>query len=206
MKKSMLVLTAMLFSSYVFSQNTAFGLKAGVNFSNLKVEKNDFDISNSKYNTAFHGGAFAHVHVSDRFAIQPELVYSSQGGKYSGNGETYTTNLSYVNIPVLAQVMFGEGFRLQAGPQLGFLVSAKSKYDSEEVSIKDNYKGIDISFPIGLGYLMSSGFGLDARWVPGLMDVNKNSSESNIGVSNNVFQVGLFYQFPMKHHVGDDHK
>ncbi len=203
----MLVLTAMLLSSYIFSQNTAFGLKAGVNFSNIWVEKNDFDLKSSDYKTGFYAGGLAHIHVSEKFAIQPELFYSTQGGKSKGNGYTYTTKLNYINLPVLAQLMFGEGFRIEAGPQVGFLVSAKDKFESEESDIKDNYKGIDISFPIGLGYLMSSGLGLDARWVPGLTDINKKSSESNLGVANNVFQVGLFYQFPMKHHVGhDDHK
>jgi hypothetical protein len=32
--------------------------------------------------------------------------------------------LNYINVPVL-QYMFGDGFRLQTGPQLGILTNAK---------------------------------------------------------------------------------
>ena len=32
---------------------------------------------------------------------------------------------TYLNLPVLAQVMFGEGFRVQTGPQFGLLNECK---------------------------------------------------------------------------------
>lgn len=88
--------------------------------------------------------------------------------------------------------MFKNGLRLQAGPQIGFLVNAKSKYGNSEVDIKSAYKSTDFSFPIGLSYLTKSGLGFDGRWVPGLNDI-QNSGPST---ANNVFQFGLFYMFP----------
>ncbi|MEO6539084.1 MAG: outer membrane beta-barrel protein, partial [Ferruginibacter sp.] len=104
------------------------------------------------------------------------------------------TNLNYVNIPVLLQRMFGVGFRLEAGPQIGFLVNAKNKTGSNETDVKSSFKTVDFSFPIGLGYLTKSGFGFDGRWVPGF----SNIQETGATTANNVFQLGVFYQITGK--------
>ena len=126
------------------------------------------------YKIEFHVGGVAHIHVTKKFAIQPELIYSEQGRKFTLLNNEYTTTLGYINIPILAQYMFNNGFRLQAGPQLGFLVSAKEKYNHITVDQKDKYNSTDISFAAGLGYLSPSGLGIDGRWVFGLSNINEN--------------------------------
>ncbi len=90
--------------------------------------------------------------------------------------------------------MFDDGFRLEAGPQIGFLVNAKIKSGSNEADVKSSFKSVDFSFPIGIGYLTKSGLGFDGRWVPGFSDIQK----TGVSTANNVFQLGLFYQFPGK--------
>ncbi|RYZ52002.1 MAG: PorT family protein, partial [Chitinophagaceae bacterium] len=76
MKKAFLAL-ALLFSCTVFSQ-TQIGIKGGLNIN---------DISDSRYrnNTAtrlgYHGGLLFHIHVQRKLAVQPEVVFSSQGAK-----------------------------------------------------------------------------------------------------------------------------
>src|ERR1700750_1415745 len=103
------------------SADTHFGLKAGVNVSSLDVKDGvDFDSKSGLYI-----GGLAHVHLSPHFAVQPELMYSEQGGK-DGNDKW---KVNYINIPVLFQYMTGGGLRLQTGPQLGFAVSSKIKTD-----------------------------------------------------------------------------
>jgi hypothetical protein len=65
---------------------------------------------------------FARSYSSQSFlALQPEAVYSSQGAKYTVNGAEHTLSLNYINIPLQIQYMFDNGFRLQTGPQAGFL-------------------------------------------------------------------------------------
>jgi hypothetical protein len=110
-------------------------------------------------------------------------MYSGQGATYSGD----EIKLSYINVPVIGQYMFGEGFRIQTGPQFGFLVGAKSG----DNDVKDNFNGFDLSWSFGAGYITPSGFGVDARYNLGLTDI----SESNTNVKNSVWQLGLFYQF-----------
>lgn len=174
-----------MISASLFAQHSAqLGIKGGANFSALSANG-----SNSDHRTGFHAGLLAHFHVSPHFAVQPELLYSSQGAEYS---DVTKTKLNYINLPVLAQYMFGTGLRLQTGPQLGLLTSAESKSGNTETAVTNSFKKTDVSWSFGASYLTRSNIGIDARYNPGLTDISKNNSE----LKNRVWQAGLFYQFP----------
>ncbi len=186
--KKILILSLFAFSfSNLKAQSPSFGIKVGSNFSNLNVKGG----TSSDYINGLNLGALAHLHLAEQWALQPEIFYSGQGGEFTTGSLTNKFALNYVNVPVLLQYMFDNGFRLQAGPQVGFLVSAKNKAKSLEADLKNDYKPIDLSFPIGMGYLFDSGFGIDGRWVPGIAQIQKTGNAT----TNNVFQLGLFYQF-----------
>jgi hypothetical protein len=187
MKKLFCIVAAIIILSTAKAQETHFGVKAGVNIASAEVE--DGDDLNSK--VGLHIGGLAHIHISQHFALQPELVFSMQGGKAEDNDDV-KLKLNYINIPVLAQYMINDGFRLQTGPQLGFLVGAESKVGDVEVDQKDNYSTIDFSWTFGAGYLFPSGFGVDARYNHGISNI---SDVSGFEVRNRVFQFGVFYQF-----------
>jgi len=166
------------------SADTHFGLKAGLNISSLEVKDGvDFD---SK--AGFHIGGLAHVHLSPHFGVQPEIVYSEQGGQ-DGNEKW---KINYLNVPILFQYMTGSGFRLQTGPQLGFAVSSKIKDGDIEQNIKDDVNTVDVSWSLGASYLFPEAIGIDARYNIGITNVNDAETPK---VMNRVFQVGLFYQF-----------
>ena len=78
MKKISLVLCASMIVCSTWAQNSSFGIKGGLNVSTLS-DKNDELGSRIGY----HAGLLAHVHLSRQIAIQPEIVYSSQGAKYT---------------------------------------------------------------------------------------------------------------------------
>ena len=170
------------------AQDTHFGLKAGVNSSNIKFG----DGSDLDSKTGLYIGGLAHIHIKKHLAVQPELVFSMQGG---GLGNNNKLKLNYLNLPVLLQYMFDEGFRLETGPQIGFMVSGKRKTGDVEVDIKDAYSTVDVSWVFGAGYLFNSGFGLDARYNFGITDISDNN---NLEARNRVFQAGIFYQFMHK--------
>jgi hypothetical protein len=165
------------------SIDTHFGIKAGLNVASLDV-KDGVDF-NSK--AGFNIGALAHVHLSPHFAVQPEVVYSEQGGKDGSD----KWNINYVNVPVLLQYMAGNGFRVETGPQLGIKTSAKIKSGDVEVENHD-VNTLDLSWAIGASYIGAAGLGLDARYNLGITNVNDVDVPE---VRNRVFQVGLFYQF-----------
>ena len=181
---SVILLLSLTVIAKAQSADTHFGLKAGLNISSLDVKDGvDFD---SK--AGFHIGGLAHVHLSPHFSMQPEIVYSEQGGK-DGNEKW---NINYINVPVLFQYMTGGGLRLQTGPQLGFAVSSKIKSGDIEQNIKDDVKTVDVSWSLGASYLFPEAIGIDARYNIGLTNVNDAGTPE---VRNRVFQLGLFYQF-----------
>ena len=190
MKKTIILAATFLLAIGAKAQNVHFGIKGGMNASELQY--ND----NTKFDTkiGFHAGLLAHIHTrNSQWAIQPELFYSLEGAKRIVAGNKNSFNLGYLNIPLLAQYLFDNGFRIEAGPQIGFLTSAKSKTDNTSVDIKDNFKSTAFSIPVGVGYLTTSGFGFDARYNFGISDINNTSSSTK--VQSNVFQFGIFYQF-----------
>ena len=199
MKKISLAL-ALFFASFIASaQGPKFGLKAGLNVAKINSD-GDLNYDNK---LGLNAGLLAHIHLSPQFALQPEVVYSAQGGKYTfqnvlGNLEEHELGLDYINIPLNVQYMFDNGFRLQTGPQLGFLVNVKDKYNDAETEFftSDDFKSIDISWTAGLGYLSQTGFGIDARYNFGLSDINDTGGYK---LKNNVFQVGIFYLLDNDH-------
>lgn len=186
MKKSIAVVIASVFLTFSsLAQNTTYGLKAGYNAASLEVDNG----TDYESRSAIHGGLLAHIHVSTHFAVQPELVFSMQGGERESTNTTL--KLNYINVPVMLQYM-NSGFRIQTGPQLGFLVSAESKTGNIEIDVDDAFNSIDFSWGVGAGYLFPGGIGIDARYNIGISNI---SDDEDFEVHNRVFQVGLFYHF-----------
>jgi hypothetical protein len=179
-----LFIAAILIASSAHAQQANVGIKGGLNFYTIYNENNAS--FNSK--TGFHAGLLWHMHVSQNFAFQPEIVYSLQGAK-TGGGEKL--HLGYANVPFLIQLMFNNGFRLEAGPQLGFLVHANSELGGTSEDVKNNFKTIDAALAAGFGFIGSSGLGFDVRYNYGLSKINVGTGN----LTNRGFQVGLFYQF-----------
>ena len=186
MKKTAIFAGLLLILFTATAQQAHFGLKGGVNISQLHFNNN----TSSDSKVGVNLGVLAHIHASKTWAVQPELLYSLEGAQKVGNsGINY--NLNYLNVPVLLQYMFDNGFRLEGGPQIGFLLNAKRK--AGDVTVDDNgFETTAFSIPLGVGYLTSSGVGLDARYVFGLSNIN--DSENGPVIQSNVFQLGLFYQ------------
>lgn len=189
MKKT-IFLIAILFLMYDASaQGVHFGIKGGLNASSLNYSGN----SDMQTKIGFNAGFLAHIHTSNKsWAIQPELYYSDEGAKSKANNDV-KMNLGFLNIPVLAQYMFDNGFRIEAGPQLDLLMSAKQKDNNSSTDIKDRFKTADFSIPIGVGYLTMNGLGFDARYNFGVSDIYKSGTVPT--THSNVFQFDIFYQF-----------
>lgn len=196
MKLLFALLTAILITSAAVAQhgNTpkghlSLGIKGGLNLYNIN---NDNDLEYD-YKVGYHFGLLGHIHINRYFAVQPEVVYSLQGAKYKVNDVTTDLNLSYINVPVLLQYMFDNGLRLQAGPQLGLLIAAKSKAGNTTTDYKENLKPIDLALSIGAGYIFPPvGLGIDLRYNHGLTNINDSGDVTS---TNRGLQLGLFYIF-----------
>lgn len=194
MKRISLILIAFLCTATVFAQDAKIGLKGGLNISTLSNSQGGERGSR----LGFNGGLLAHIHLSPEWSLQPEVVYSSQGAKYTVNDGEHNLALNYLNIPLLLQYNFDNGFRLQTGPQVGFLASVKDKRNGAETGFftSDDFKTVDFSWSAGLGYLTYSGLGIDGRYNFGISNINDAGTAV---VHNNVFQIGLFYLLNHNH-------
>jgi len=184
MKK--LLLIALIAVGFVFNshaQDTKFGLKAGLNFANTVGS----DVEDASSITSLHFGGFAEFSLSEKFSLQPELVYSAQGTKQSN----IKVKLNYLNLPVLAKYYVSNNFSLESGPQLGFLLSA----DVLGVDIKDEIESTDFSWAFGLGYQLESGLGFAARYNLGLSSIAKDFEGESSKVKNSVIQLSVAYTF-----------
>lgn len=186
------VLAALMITGTAHAQHMNVGIKGGLNVYNIYNDNN----TEADSKLSFHAGLLAHIHLSQQFAFQPGLIYSVQGSQRTVAGTDVKLNLNYLNVPLFLQYMFDNGFRLQAGPQLGLLLSAKSNIDNTDFDVTNNYEKTDLGIGIGIGYVNpSTGFGIDARYNHGFANINAGGS---INSFNRGYQVGVFYLFNHK--------
>jgi hypothetical protein len=184
MKKVFLLIIGVA-SFATMQAQTKFGVKAGANFANITGD----DVDDTKIKVGINVGAFARFGLGDSWSLQPEVVFSTQGAKLDGG----KYNLSYVNIPILAQYNFKGGFNVEAGPQIGFLTSAKAKPDEgDSEDIKDAFKSTDFALAFGAGYTTTANVGFNVRYNLGLGNIIDSDDAK---AHNSVIQVGVFYLF-----------
>lgn len=167
----------------------ALGIKAGPNFAS--IDRKESPTENYKNRTGFHGGAFALFKFS-KIGIQPELIFSQQGQKVTVNGDSFESNFSYVNIPVMVKLYLIGGLNLQAGPQFGFLMNDPEARNPQGQTVESAYKNSDVSVGLGAGWDLPFGLTVDARYNLGVSEIN--DSESIDASKNQVFQLSLGFK------------
>ena len=175
--KKVLCLIAILGSMTVSAQALKFGIKAGPNFANFSGGISEIDYS---MRTSFHAGLAAEIGLTDKFAISPELLYTSQGADVDGVGDF---NLDYVSVPVLAKIyIFGSTLSVDVGPQFSFLVDeAREAYENES---------FDFAVAAGLTLNITKSFYAQGRYVWGLTEASRTAE-----VKNTVLQFSVGYNF-----------
>jgi hypothetical protein len=186
--KKVFVITMALVAFNISAQNITYGAKTGLNFATMVGE----DAEGLDGRTSFHLGFTAEIEISDTFSIQPELLYSSQGFKQDIDDESDTAKVDYINLPVMAKFYVGNGFSLEAGPQIGFLVSAES--DGEDV--KEFLESTDFALNLGAGYKINSKMNIGLRYSMGLTDAVKDDEEGDdYDFKHSVFLLSFGYSF-----------
>lgn len=232
--KKIILASLILFTTVSFAQEIKYGAKAGINVSSLRGDYPD-EIDENKSKIGFHIGGFLEYSFNDKFSIQPELLYSTQGGKsvvkeeYGGGtyyeSFTQTPKISYLNIPIMLKYKVIEKLSVEFGPQIGYVLSAKSKWeyvdssDSSEnetievdilnggnytylgtdVEVKGRINKFDFGLNLGTSYDITEQIFVQARYNLGLSVVDDNStagtSTDSWDLKNSVLQFSLGYKF-----------
>jgi hypothetical protein len=185
-----------LTAQHAYSQvGLAIGIKGGPNFANISTDASAS--TNYKNRTGFHAGAFFLIKAA-KFGIQPEVIFSQQGSTVKVNTQKFDANYSYLNIPIIVKLYLAAGLNLQAGPQFGFVTSAKNKTTFNGVTttqdVKDQINKSDMSLGLGLGWDLPFGLTIDGRYNLGLSKINKSSSSTSSNAKNQVIQLSLGYK------------
>jgi hypothetical protein len=183
------------------SAQVNIGAKAGLNLSTAKNIATD----NNKAKWGANAGILAQFNIQKKFMIQPEVLYSAKGFKFSTQSGNGTLNFSYISIPILAGFRPSEKFTVLLGPELGFLTKANSKFEGTNNDVTENFRKFDLGIDIGIAYTIKNGWGIEFRYNHGfddLVDVTITDTLGNeIGTdkrgSNRVLQLGLFYKFSL---------
>ncbi|WP_066837111.1 porin family protein [Rufibacter ruber] len=150
MKKLVLLLVVILTTGALAqAQMFTLGVKAGlssssVDFKDIKGTTSDFKEGDNI--TGFHAGAFARVSVMG-FLVQPEMVFSSSGGKIESAGDVQDVNFSHLDVPVLLGYSFFKIARVYAGPVASILIN--SEFGNEKAS--KYLDTADWGFQVGAG-------------------------------------------------------
>ena len=163
------------------AQLLKFGVKGGLNFANYTG--GDVDGFDFKSITSYHAGVVAEIKIFENFALQPELLYSSQGAKVNSEAVD-DINFNYVTVPVLAKFyLISDRLSVEAGPQFSFLID-------DNVGDQFESESFDFAAVGGIGLNITDNIFAQARYVVGLTEASKDAE-----VKNRVIQVSLGYRF-----------
>lgn len=176
MKKLILLVIVAFTATQINAQGIDLGIKAGANFSTFH------DASGLDNKTGLLVGAFAAVKFNDKFAIQPEILYSQQGA----DSDLGDFDLDYINVPVMFKYKLIGPLNVQVGPQFGFLVND----DAPGVEDQIKSKSFDLSGVAGLGLDLPLGLRVDARYNFGFTDVY-----DDIDGKNGAFSLAVGFSF-----------
>ncbi len=155
MKK--LLFTAVLFAGTMFvqAQETKFGVKAGVDLATVKVKVLGSSVSASE--TGFFVGGFVDLAITDKFSVQPELLYVA------------ITDSNFFSIPILGKYKVADKLALMAGPSLNYF----SDFEEDKLKVNVDFGGsyditeeIDINakYSLGMGDIQVSGIFIGAGY------------------------------------------
>lgn len=158
-KISFFIIVAMLTSANVSAQlPVSFGVKAGINFSEMQKLEDDVKIG-------FNLGLTADMQLTDNFYLMSGLELTSKGAKgknYMPNGQDEVTfdeaklSAMYLQLPVHAgyklEVAPATKLIFRVGPYFAYGISGKIKGDAEGVSLdSDLFGDIANRFDFGIG-------------------------------------------------------
>jgi len=174
-----------------------FGVKAGMNIGSPEYYGQEL-----KNVVLPHMRAYMQFMLAEKFYLKPQLLYSMKGGDFESELQTYTEfydlRLNYIDVPILLGYNIYDKLNIEVGPQIGYLLSAKSGWisieggsDSREDKI-DRFKKTEISLSIGANYNIYRKVSIYLGYQKALSNIHKHNHSGH--TKNSVFQFGIEYE------------
>jgi hypothetical protein len=176
---------------------TVVGIKGGLNIADIVMTNyiNPDVESDLSIKLGMHGGLFVNSTVNERVGTAGELLYSNKGVRGGGSN----INLHYIALPFLVQYGLTEKIFAEIGPELGYLVSARSELGNVSNTYNNKFDlALDAGFQLNTSRVI---FGL--RYCVGLFSVREPietigpSGSEKIKFQNRVLQLCIGYKLWM---------
>lgn len=201
-KKILFSMCALLLFSTAKSQ-IKIGLTGGLTLAKTNITGDVSNISTDNI-SSFNAGAIVDFPINQRINIRSGLLYNSMGGKTIEtvpNTSIITKgelNTNYINIPLLLNYTIISRVHLLAGPQLGFIASAKEKMSitgiaTMENDAKDAYNSTAL-FGVGAVEVdLTNSFSVGVNYTSSLNNIAKEAVGYKVTTSG--FGLNLVYHF-----------
>lgn len=165
----------LIFAVLITSSQTArFGVSGGLAISRGSYEPSEgLDL---RVFAGFDGGGLVEIAAGPKVMVQPEVNFSIIGVEINDGQKEATIKLRYITTPILLKFSAAKKVNLFAGPQLGFLLSAKrdSSFTDERIDLDANFKKNDFGLVAGLEYKFGKHILLGTRYYYGLHQIAEN--------------------------------
>jgi len=208
-----LLIVVVVFSMATDSFAQTFGVKAGLNLSNMIVKDNTETYSGDfKMKPGFNLGGTVEFPINEIFSFETGLILSTKGYKATYEdfgGETKETyNLYYFDIPLTGKATYDVGsFKIFGvfGPYIGIGLSGKGKSETDGVSdpthvVKwgtdsdnDELKRLDMGLTFGAGVEISS-VQIRLNYDLGIKNISSDTGDG-YKITNRVLGISLGYKF-----------
>ena len=192
-----------------------YGVKGGISFNHFLGDI-PVNLDPTLY-TGFSAGVFGNYKVSDKFSIQPEILFSRKGSNFEEfdysfeqlqilnfNLDLYIST-DWIEIPILGMYHVDDKFTIFGGPYIGFylngtvvaepsvaILGVELEYDIDA----DNLRLPDYGIVLGGAYNITEKVAVQGRWEYGIQDLADDVlvnflDDDFIVINNSSFQLQL---------------
>ncbi len=202
MRKIVLLITNVFFLCLMISAQSpssdkkkpSFGIKAGMNFSKLKLDGIGSGLLNSNLRSGFVAGAFVNFPCKKKpFSIQPEFLYSSMGGDIRDDyDQKQNLRFNYFSLPVLFKYQLTKKLGVFAGPQVDVIIYGKESNDIGKFDITNSMETIDALATWGAEWWPWKHVVINGRYMHGFRKIYQIGT---VSTNNRGFQLTLGLRF-----------
>lgn len=206
MKKTLLLISlalALVLTSNAQTEFRGWTVKAGANYSTFVVGAGSNISVMPK--AGFVAGLSFDWAFGSLFGVSVDALYSTQGSvanlSFLKQGVEIQENVSYLNIPVQANIYIAKGLIGKAGLQLSYVLTATDEIRGtdrpQDFDLISRYNAFDLSVPVSLAYEFNFGMVIEARYNFGITNIvnEANKALSDFKAYNSFATVTLGYRF-----------